>query len=212
MSKEDKIRERELYWINYYDTFENGCNCSLDTGNALLKRKTYPLTEEHKQKLHEVSKTKKEVFVYTENGDLVYKFPSTVNCDKFFNLKKGRTSWIISGKSNMKRINKQYIPKFEYISKEDWNFTIGHTEESYRQAGLKHRGKVISQETRNKIRLNNPNSLKVVLKDLEGNVIKYFNSLNECDDFLNMTRGCTSKVLKGKARTLKRKYIPELIC
>lgn len=31
------------------------------------------------------------------------------------------------------------------------------------------------------------------------------------NDYLNLTRGSTSKVIKGKAKTLKRKYIPVLI-
>ena len=44
-----------------------------------------------------------------------------------------------------------------------------------------------------------------------GKEYKTFQSLNECDDYLHLTRGTTSKVLRGKAKTLKRKYIPKII-
>ena len=37
-----------------------------------------------------------------------------------------------------------------------------------------------------------------------------FQSLNECDDYLELTRGTTSKVLNGKGKTLKKLYIPKL--
>ena len=70
-----------------------------------------------------------------------------------------------------------------------------------------------SQEARNKSRLSNKKSKKVRLLDLNGKECLVFNSLNECDDFLNLTRGTTSKVLMHKnfAKTLRRKYIPQLI-
>ena len=64
---------------------------------------------------------------------------------------------------------------------------------------------------KDKIRLANKKRKSIMLKDVNGNIIKTFNSLNECDDYLGMTRGSTSKVLKGKAKMLKRKYIPILI-
>ena len=47
--------------------------------------------------------------------------------------------------------------------------------------------------------------------DLEGNFVKKFNSFNECDDYLKLYRGTTSKVFRGLTKVLRKKYIPKLI-
>lgn len=76
----------------------------------------------------------------------------------------------------------------------------------------KKNGWIVTKEQRVKERINNPKSIKIELYDINTkNLVKIFNSLNECDDYLRLTRGATSKVLRGKAKTLKRKYIPKII-
>lgn len=207
------LRERELFWINYLDTYNNGCNVSLNTEQPILGFKRLPITDKHKRILSLISKTKKKVYLYTFEGDLENTFESSCECDRYFKLKKGRTSYIISSKSNQKTLQHKFIPSYKKIEKEDWVFNYGHTIESRRISGSKHKGKTISKNTIEKIRLNNKLSMKIDLYSIkDSSFLMHFNSLNECDDFLNMTRGCTSKVLKGKAKALKRTYIPKIIC
>lgn len=58
---EDKLNERELYWINYYDSYNNGYNSTLG-GDYLW---------------HEAIKnTQKEVFQYDLNGNFIQSFSS----------------------------------------------------------------------------------------------------------------------------------------
>ena len=75
----------------------------------------------------------------------------------------------------------------------------------------KYIGEIPVIETKDKIRMGNPNRKQVALYDLENNLIKVFDSLNECDDYLGLYRGSTSKVFRGICKTLKKKYIPKLI-
>lgn len=51
----------------------------------------------------------------------------------------------------------------------------------------------------------------VALYDLDNNFVKEFDSMNECDDWLNLYRGTTSKVFRGLTKVLRKKYIPKLI-
>ena len=205
------IRDRELYWINYYDSYNNGANCSLDTKQSFNKIKTGPLTEKHKYNLHLANKSRKKVYLYDFEGNLLLQFNSSVECDRFFKLKKGRTSSIISKKSNTKRIIKKYFPSYNKINKEDWNITFGYNEESKIKNSLKHKNKITSDNVKNKIRLSNSKSIKIELLTFDNIYIKSFNSLNECDDYLKISRGSTSKFLRGKCKSLKRKFIVKII-
>ena len=72
------------------------------------------------------------------------------------------------------------------------------------------RGFHISEEQKVKERMSNSTRIQVDLYNLDDTFYMHFNSLNECDDFLGLTRGTTSKVMmhKNGAKTLRRKYIP----
>lgn len=91
-------------------------------------------------------------------------------------------------------------------------FQYGITPEQRIEAGAKCQGRVLDDVWKNKIREGNKDRINVQLFNLDGTFYKSFISLNECDDFLELTRGTTSKVLKGKngAKTLRRKYIPKI--
>jgi len=210
------VRQRERYWIEYFDTYKKGANLTLETNCAFKSYIHQPMTEEQKQKYFDSSTTKKTVYVYDENGELFHIFASTVECDKFFGLRKGRTSMIIhkSTLSSPRSIHKQFYPTFEI---KNWNPKQLQKEVRLNAANQtaiirKQNGSYsMSESQKNKIRLNNVKSKKVGLFTMDNTLIKTFNSLNEVDDYLNLTRGSTSKVLNGKAKTLKRKFIPKLI-
>lgn len=207
----EEIRIRERYWIDTYDTYHNGANCSVETTCAFINYKRRKYTEEDKLKYMLASKSKRKVYLYDENGVILYSFPSSVACDRFFEIKKGRTNWAINHNLSIKKL---YYPSYE---EKVWN----PKEEKYKKkcevakkvANIrKSRGSyIVDNDQKRKIRINNPNRKKVALYDLEGNFIKQFDSLNECDDFLNLYRGTTSKVFRGLTKVLRKKYIPKLI-
>lgn len=209
------IRDRERYWIEYYDTYKHGANCSLETGCAFRNYDHLPLTEEQKEKYVNSSKTCKHTYVYDKNGNIAFEFISSGRCDKFFGLKKGRTNWAINHPiMSIPYQGQRYYPSYEL---KNWNpseLINQKRKETAKKIVITRKNKGsynISNEHKNKIRQNNSIKKAVAIYDLEGNFVKQFISLNECDDYLKLTRGDTSKVLKGKAKTLCRKYIPKLI-
>lgn len=211
---ESIIRQRERYWIDYYDTYHNGANNTLDTSGISGWMKGRHYTEEEKQNIMLNSPTKKTVYIYSNTGELLYTFPSCCACDRFFGLKKKTTNWAIN--HPLRSIcNKKYYPSYEL--KENWDIQAEINARLLERAKLvadarkRNNTYTISEKQKNLIRIHNERSKKVRLETLDGTLIKIFNSLNECDDYLEMTRGSTSKVIKGKAKTLKRKYIPILI-
>lgn len=214
--KDNKLaRQRERYWIEYYDTYKNGANATLETEQSLKGVKHRGYTQEEKISIMLNSPTRKKVYLYNKEGKLLYVFPSTCACDRFFDLEKRRTNWVIN--HPLRSIcNRQYYPSYE-LKSEGWN-----PEKEQKKAYINRAKRVafirkkngtywMGQEYKNKIREGSPIRKSVALATLDGNVVRTFKSLNECDDYLSLTRGATSKVLKGKAKTLKRKYIPILI-
>lgn len=208
----EEIRTRERYWIMFYDTYNNGANCTLETSCAFKCFIRKPLTEEDKLKYMLSSPTRKKVYLYDVKGNLIYTFPSSVACDRFLGLKKGRTNWIIN--HPIRSIHKKYYPSYE---EKIWN----PEEEVFKQKSKamlkvansrkKNGTNLVSDCQKEKIRLSNPNRRRVALYDLNNNLIKEFNSFNECDDYLKLYRGTTSKVFRGLTQTLRKKYIPKLI-
>jgi len=215
-STEIEIRQKERFWIQYYDTYNNGANCTLETTSAFLDQNNiykHKYSEEEKIIKMLQSPTKKKVYIYDENGKLLYVFPSSVSCDRFFGLKKGYTSYTINDSVRLSILHK-YYPSYELINwipknvvKERFHAKAIKTANARKANG----SYKMDDHQKQAIRLSNKLRKLVNLCDLDRNIIKTFNSLNECDDYLGMTRGSTSKVLKGKAKTLKRKYIPILI-
>lgn len=215
ITDESIVRDREKYWIDFYDTYNNGANISLDTYQSFKCYKHRPYTEKDKMKYLLSSPTRRKVYLYNKEGKLLYVFPSSVACDRFFNLEKRRTNWVIN--HPIRSICKgEYYPSYE-LKLKDWNPQL-ERQKIYKKRAIKiaeNRKKNgtywMDDEYKSKIRQSNSKKKSVKLVDLEGNLIKEFISLNECDDYLKLTRGSTSKVLKGKAKTLKRKYIPIII-
>lgn len=207
-----QIRIKERYWILTYDTYKNGANCTLETECAFKNFDRRAYTEEDKLKYMLTSPTKKKVYLYDEHGTLLYVFPSSAACDRFLNLPKRRTNWVIN--HPLKSLMKKYYPSYE---NKVWN----PSEEKYKRKCramakvAKHRKEngtnIVDDNQKLKIRLNNPFRKKVALYDLDDNFVKEFNSMNECDDWLNLYRGTTSKVFRGLTKVLRKKYIPKLI-
>lgn len=205
------VRDRERYWIDYYNTYNNGANVSLDTYFPLKNYKHRPYTEEDKFRLMLSSPNKKKVYLYNLEGILLYIFPSSGSCDRFLGLKKGRTNWTIN--HPIRTLCGKYCATHN-VMPEGWSpnneIRKSRKERALKVASIrkKNNSYYMDDVYKNKIRLGSAKRIQVKLTDLDGNTVKIFNSLNECDDYLGITRGTTSKVLKGKAKTLRRKYIP----
>ena len=52
VSDSSLLNEREIYWIDYFDTYHNGYNSTLG-GHEATRPKGFTLSEEHKKKLSE---------------------------------------------------------------------------------------------------------------------------------------------------------------
>lgn len=207
------IRQRERYWIEKLDTYKKGANCTLNTESALYDSnlKHHKYTEEEKLELRKNSPNKKTVYLYDENGVLINTFCSTVECDRFLGLEKRRTNWAIN---HFQSLKKKYYPSYEL---KEWcpkKEKEKIKKESAQKAAITRKNNgynVCIESQKNKIRMNNPKRKQVALYDLDGNFIRKFNSLNECDDYLKLYRGTTSKVFRGLTKVLRKKYIPKLI-
>lgn len=206
------IRERERYWIEYYNTYKNGANCTLETENAFISYDRLPYTEEDRIKYMLTSPTKKKVYLYDKKGTLLYVFPSSAACDRFLGLPKRRTNWAIN--HPLMCLKKEYYASYE---EKEWN-----PEEEKHKRKLQAARKTaeirkangtykVSNLQKHQIRINNPKRKRVALYTLSGEYVREFNSLNECDDWLNLYRGTTSKVFRGLTKVLRKKYIPKLI-
>ena len=106
-----EIRNRERYWIEHYDTYHYGANCTENTLNSLEGHKTKPYTDEDKLKLLITSPNRKPVYLYDEDGTLVNKFLSSVDCDRYLGLRKGRTNWAIN--HPLLALKRKYYPTYE---------------------------------------------------------------------------------------------------
>ena len=211
-STEKEIRARERYYIEKYDTYKNGANCTLETECSFISYDRVPHSEEQKMTYLLTSPTKKKTYLYDIDGNLLYIFPSSCSCDRFLGLRKGRTNWAIN--HPLKSLRGKYYPSYE---EKEWNpkeEKLKIKREKFEKIAKlrKEKGSYIMTDAyKDKIRMGNPNRKQVALYDLENNLIKVFDSLNECDDYLGLYRGSTSKVFRGICKTLKKKYIPKLI-
>lgn len=207
-----QIRQKERYWIVVFNTYKNGANCTLETECAFKNFDRREYTEEDRLKYMLTSPTKKKVYLYDKQGTLLYVFPSSVACDRFLGLPKRRTNWAIN--HPIKCLRKKYYPSYE---EKVWN----PSEEVYMKkceamnkvakARKLNGTNIVSESQKRKTRLSNPSSRRVALYDLDNNFVKEFDSMNECDDWLNLYRGTTSKVFRGLTKVLRKKYIPKLI-
>lgn len=205
-----EIRNREKYWIEHYDTYHYGANCTENTLNPLDGHKRNPYTEEDKLKLLITSPNRKPVYLYDEDGTLVNKFLSSVDCDRYLRLRKGRTNWAIN--HPLLALKRKYYPTYEERTWCPKDIKRKNKLEAAKKTAIIRKGHyVVTNIQKEKIRISNPKRREVALYDLEGNFVKKFNSFNECDDYLKLYRGTTSKVFRGLTKILRKKYIPKLI-
>ena len=205
-----EIRNRERYWREYYDTYHYGANCTENTLNPLDGHKRNPYTEEDKLKLLITSPNRKPVYLYDEDGTIVNKFLSSVDCDRYLGLRKGRTNWAIN--HPLLALKRKYYPTYEERTWCPKDIKRKNRLEAAKKAAItRKKHYVVTDIQKEKLRISNPKRIEVALYDLEGNFVKKFNSFNECDDYLKLYRGTTSKVFRGLTKILRKKYIPKLI-
>ena len=205
-----EIKNRERYWIEYYDTYHYGANCTENTLNALDGCKRNPYTDEDKLRLLITSPNRKSVYLYDENGTLVNKFLSSVDCDRYLGLRKGRTNWAIN--HPLLALKRKYYPTYEERTWCPKDIKRKNRVKAAKQAAITRKEHyIVTDIQKEKLRISNPKRREVALYDLEGNFVKKFNSFNECDDYLKLYRGTTSKVFRGLTKVLRKKYIPKLI-
>lgn len=152
--------EREKYFIEKYNTFDSGYNITLGgegvVGNILseeskrkigLASKGRKVSEKTKRKISESSKGKKKsketikkMKAYQSNRTL------PPECIERFAKVNAESIWIHKGEEE-KRIQKENFHLFP-----DWERGRGWTEEQLKAISKVHKGKLVSEETKEKMR------------------------------------------------------------
>jgi group I intron endonuclease len=170
----DILDEREKYWINEYNTFENGYNLTLGGQNGWMTGKKH--TEETKEKISKKLKgennpfygkkhsdeTKKKISnSIKESDEWNKKIKSKEHRNKLSKSQKGRkhtdeTKRKISEINKGKKRSAETKKKMSEIQKQIKPFyDKKHSVEAKNKIGDVHRGKIVSDETKEKMRQNN---------------------------------------------------------
>lgn len=160
-------------------------------------RKGWVYTDEQRKQIQEKSPNKKTVFVYNLQGQLVHTFPSSVECDRHFGVKKGLTSSYIQIDGFIK---KQYFPRYEQVLPEAVTKLVAERKEKIRT--INHR-RDYSKTVISGIQVN--------LRDLEGKLVETFKSLSACDRYCQAAPGTTHQQIRGILKTIKKRFRAELV-
>lgn len=181
--KIDKLDEREQFYISFYDTVNNGYNCTIG-GNS---RKGYKPTKETINKLRE---SHLKYFVENPNASKIH----SQKLKEFY-------------KSNPKRLKELGDKRKEFYKTHTiWNKGMKMTEEQnkanserkkeyYKTHSSPMKGKHHTKETKLKL------SRKVIQLTLDGDFIKEYESCKDAGKAVGVCVSCISAAAKGKQKT-----------
>lgn len=176
--KESKLSEREIYWINYYDTYNNGYNLTL--GGEGTRGFSHGFTNEVKQRLSETHKglepwNKGKTNIYSEEtlkkiGQRDHKSCWTEELRKQQSEKlKGRSSpnkGKITSEETKKKISESVKKSFEENNTREKLSKILKGKPSKRKGNHYGPNKIHSQTMKNKVHVNNGEISKMIDKEL----------------------------------------------
>lgn len=89
-SNYEELKEREKYWIQYYDSYnrEVGYNLTLGGDGSV----GYHQSEEAKEKIKKHSSRKHTILQYSIDGELLNEFISLREAERFIGIKNGHTN------------------------------------------------------------------------------------------------------------------------
>jgi hypothetical protein len=77
------------------------------------------------------------------------------------------------------------------------------TEETKKKLSEAHKGKIVKEDTKEKLRQLPKNNINIVMLDLDGNFVKTFKNIAEAAKYINSITTPICKVLSGKQKTCK---------
>ena len=199
-----EIREREQYYINEYDSFNNGLNCTPDVSGTYISELNR-LNSSIRMKLNnpmknEISKEKRikslyenyiePVLLFTLEGNLVGEFKSTRFAAEF--LKRDVTNIFRACSGEFKQCNNHIV-----IYKKD--YTINLLNEKINRVNKR---REVSLKTKEKISLSQLKRVRVSNESFE----QIFESIKEAGETLNLDRGAISRCCNGKQKSVKGYY------
>jgi hypothetical protein len=196
------LNEKEIYWISYYDSFNNGLNCT-EGGKGQVGRKW---TEEQKNKQSELIN---EMY---EKGEI----PIVIR--KGHKLTQEHISKIIESKKEYllhnehwnkgKTLSDEHKEKISNSVSGESNGFYGkkHNDETRVKMKEARAKQVITEETKKKmseahLKRDKSNDRKhtvsVLQYDMNGNFLKEFSSVKEAAESVSVNTSCIIRVCKG---------------
>ena len=176
----ESLNQKEIYWIKYYDSFNNGYNMTIGGGGIC----GFSMSEETKKKIGEGNTGKvtgvnhhnaRTIIQLSLDGDFISKFITITEATKSSDLFKGDISSIHSCCNNY--ISSAY--GFIWIYEDDYcHEYVSERVKTYIEKGAERR---------------------VVKLDIDGNFIESFKSLTEASRSVNGDASAIARCCRGKA-------------
>lgn len=174
----EELNKREVYYIGKYNTFEKGYNCTIGGASNKPERPgsniNRKLSEERKKKLND--SVRKKVWQFDLDGNFIAEFESCADASKSF-----------GPQDNASAISQCCNNRKGYVKGYQWRWP-GEYPGKY-ISPKRHSPKVPKGK-------DNPNSKAVIEIDIEGNVLKRWDSLMDLVREENFNSGTICKYIK----------------
>lgn len=190
---EEKLDEREIYWIDYYDTYNNGYNQTIG-GDSFVKRidrnNIYRLWDDGNSvsEIHKITGHNKHNIIYILEG-----------YDSYSSEESRRRGIKVYSKSNSKRvymydINGKYICEFSSITDASKKTNTSHGDIS---ACIHGRQKSANNYMWSLEKTDNIGEYNATMTNKKKKVLKYDSENNFIEEFDSITAAAKSVGLKG---------------
>lgn len=196
------LNEREIYWINYFDSYKNGLNCT-EGGKGQVGR---VWTEEQKERQRQITIDNGSGFTKGNKITMGRKL-SEEHKNKISKSNKGREGWN-KGKETPPEVREKISNSVK--GEKNGFYRKTHTPESIEKIRESNIGKKHSEETKRKMsksskRMYHPHFYgKAVLQyDIDNNFIKKHSSIKEAALETGCSKSRIVDVCKGNRRHTK---------
>ena len=196
---QESLNEREIYWIEYYDTYNNGYNQTIggdSLKNTINRTNIYQLWDEGKtiKDIHEITGHEKHQIIYILEG-----------YDNYSSEESKRRGYLSAAKS-MGKVVYRYQMTGEYID-EFWSIAEAGRKTETRSADIVACLNGSQQSANNYrwsfIKSNNIGEYKATMANKKKCVIKYDENNNFIEEFESISAAARSVDLKGLSGIIK---------
>jgi len=195
---EEMLNEREIYWINYYNCNRNKSGKGYNLNDGGYGNRGYRYIEQDKIKVSNANKGR----IHLNNGE-IGKLIKPEEFDYYISIgfSKGMLQKHLDNINKNKKQSEETIKKRSEAMKGKigWSKVKKLSEEHKYKIGQSSKGRVKSNETKEKIKI--ANSKSVLQYDKYGKLINKFLSGVEAQEKTNIQRSHISQCCKGKRKT-----------